>query len=167
MYSYVEPISITPFTSKSVSRYLGLYLATMLRHTTDFVERASASNICNITDSEISNIISQLTANFDTRIIKNNVYDKEIQNLLKPQNLEFIKSWIKNAFNEWQELASKEIADGKTFVFSNKSKRTNANQEQLYVELDAYEGDIHSKKWQIPMSLRVIESEAAIKINLK
>ena len=55
----------------------------------------------------------------------------------------------------------------KTFVFSNKSKRTNANQEQLYVELDAYEGDIHSKKWQIPMSLRVIESEAAIKINSK
>lgn len=167
MYSYVEPISITPFTSKSVSRYLGLYLATMLRHTTDFVERVSASNICNITDSEVSNIISQLTANFDTRIIKNNVYDKEIQNLLKPQNLEFIKSWIKNAFNEWKELASKEIADGKTFVFSNKSKKTNVNQEQLYVELDAYEGDIHSKKWQIPMSLRVIESEAAIKINLK
>ncbi|WP_379953102.1 helicase-related protein [Dokdonia sp. R78006] len=167
MYSYVEPISITPFTSKSVSRYLGLYLATMLRHTTDFVERASASNICNITDSEISNIISQLTANFDTRIIKNNVYDKEIQNLLKPQNLEFIKSWIKNAFDEWKELASKEIADGKTFVFSNKSKRTNANQEQLYVELDAYVDDIHSEKWQIPMSLRVIESEAAIKINSK
>jgi hypothetical protein len=167
MYSYVEPISITPFTSKSVSRYLGLYLATMLRHTTDFVERVSASNICNITDSEISNIIRQLTANFDTRIIKNNVYDKEIQNLLKPQNLEFIKSWIKDAFKEWKELASKEIANGKTFVFNNKSKKTNVNQEQLYVELDAYEGAIHSKKWQIPMSLRVIESEAAIKINLK
>ena len=167
MYSYVEPISITPFTSKSVSRYLGLYLATMLRHTTDFVERASASNISSLTDTDVNHIIRQLTTNFDNRINKNKIYDKEIQNLLKPQNLEFIKTWIDKAFIEWKTEASKALADNKTFVFCNKSKRTNANQEQLYVELDAYEGDIHSKKWQIPMSLRVIESEAAIKINSK
>ena len=167
MYSYVEPISITPFTSKSVSRYLGLYLATMLRHTTDFVERASASNISSLTDTDVNHIIRQLTTNFDNRINKNKIYDKEIQNLLKPQNLEFIKTWIDKAFIEWKTEASKALEDNKTFVFSNKSKRTNANQEQLYVELDAYEGDIHSKKWQIPMSLRVIESEAAIKINSK
>lgn len=167
MYSYVEPISITPFTSKSVSRYLGLYLATMLRHTTDFVERASASNISSLTDTDVKHIIRQLTTNFDNRINKNKIYDKEIQNLLKPKNLEFIKTWIYKAFIEWKTEASKALADNKTFVFSNKSTRTNANQEQLYVELDAYEGDIHSKKWQIPMSLRVIESEAAIKINSK
>ena len=167
MYSYVEPISITPFTSKSVSRYLGLYLATMLRHTTDFVERASASNISSLTDTDVNHIIRQLTTNFDNRINKNKIYDKEIQNLLKPKNLEFIKTWIYKAFIEWKTEASKALADNKTFVFSNKSTRTNANQEQLYVELDAYEGDIHSKKWQIPMSLRVIESEAAIKINSK
>ena len=59
------------------------------------------------------------------------------------------------------------MTDGKTFVFNNKAKRSNPPQEQLYVEIDAYEGDIHSKKWQIPMSLRVIEPEAAIKINLQ
>jgi hypothetical protein len=35
----------------------------------------------------------------------------------------------------------------------------------LYVDIEAYEGTIHSKKWQVPMSLRVIEPEAAIKIN--
>lgn len=165
MYSYVEPISITPFTSKSVSRYLGLYLAVMLRHTTEFVNRMSANNICNISDADVDLIINQLTSYFDNRINKNNIYDKEIQNLLKSQNLQFIKTWIKEAFSEWKKLASEEIADGKTFVFNNKSKRINANQEQLYVEIDAYENDIHSKKWQIPMSLRVIEPEAAIKIN--
>ena len=38
MYSYVEPISITPFTYKAVERYLGLYLATMIHHLTKFVE---------------------------------------------------------------------------------------------------------------------------------
>lgn len=167
MYSYVEPISITPFTSKSVSRYLGLYLATMLRHTTDFVERTSANNICNIGKSEMNNIINQLTLYFDNRIRKNNIYDKEIQNLLKPQNLQFIKKWMSEAFDDWKEIASKEIADGKTFVFNNKVKRTTATQEQLYVEIDAYAGDIHSQKWQIPMSLRVIEPEAAIKIYSK
>jgi hypothetical protein len=50
-------------------------------------------------------------------------------------------------------------------VFNNKSARSTPPQEQLYVDIEEYEGNIHSKKWQVPMSLRVIEPEAAIKIN--
>jgi len=52
-------------------------------------------------------------------------------------------------------------------VFNNKAQKSNQPQEQLYVDIDEYEGNIHSEKWQIPMSLRVIEPEAAIKINSK
>ncbi len=32
MYSYVEPISITPFTQKSVDKFMPLYVATIVRH---------------------------------------------------------------------------------------------------------------------------------------
>jgi hypothetical protein len=92
-------------------------------------------------------------------------YDNLISNLLKQENIVQIKSWIEDAFSEWKEESNKKLADNKTFVFNNKSAKSTPPQEQLYVDIEEYEGNIHSKKWQVPMSLRVIEPEAAIKIN--
>lgn len=165
MYSYVEPISITPFTQKAVERYMGLYLATMLRHRTRFTERDSASDISTISDKELSSIISELTIYFENRKGRMKTYDTFIRNLLKTENVEYIKRWIHEAILEWKEESDKNLADNKKFVFNNKSARSNPPQEQLYVDIEEYEGNIHSEKWQIPMSLRVIEPEAAIKIN--
>lgn len=165
MYSYVEPISITPFTQKAVERYMGLYLATMLRHRTRFTERLSASDISTISEVELSDIISELTEYFENRKVRMNTYDKLISNLLKDENVEQIKNWIQEAFYEWKEESNKTLGDNKTLVFNNKSARSIPPQEQLYVDIEEYEGNIHSKKWQVPMSLRVIEPEAAIKIN--
>lgn len=165
MYSYVEPISITPFTKKSVERYMGLYLATMIRHTTRFTERNSASNISTIPDNELSVIISYLTDYFEKRKDRLSNFDKLINHLLKQENVDQIKQWIEEAFSEWKEESNKVLSDNKTFVFNNKAINTTPSQEQLYVDIEEYEGNIHSKKWQVPMSLRVIEPEAAIKIN--
>lgn len=165
MYSYVEPISITPFTQKAVERYMGLYLATMIRHTTRFTERVSASQISSIPETELSDIVSDLTSYFEDRKKRMSGYDNLISNLLKEENIVQIKSWIEDAFLEWKEESDKNFADNKIFVFNNKSARATSPQEQLYVDIEEYEGNIHSKKWQVPMSLRVIEPEAAIKIN--
>lgn len=165
MYSYVEPISITPFTQKAVERYMGLYIATMIRHTTRFTERVSAGDISTISEAELSDVISELTEYFEDRKVRMNTYDTLISNLLKNENVKQIKIWIQEAFSEWKEESNKTLGDNKTFVFNNKSARTTPPQEQLYVDIEEYEGSIHSKKWQVPMSLRVIEPEAAIKIN--
>lgn len=165
MYSYVEPISITPFTQKAVERYMGLYLATMIRHTTRFTERVSASEISSIPETELSDIVSDLTSYFEGRKKRMSGYDNLISNLLKQENIVQIKNWIEDAFSEWKEESNKNLADNKTFVFNNKSARSTPPQEQLYVDIEEYEGNIHSKKWQVPMSLRVIEPEGAIKIN--
>lgn len=165
MYSYVEPISITPFTKKSVERYMGLYLATMIRHTTRFIERDSASDISSTTDGELSSMASDLTDYFERRKGRLSNFDKLINSLLKQENIKQIKQWIEEALTEWKEESDKVLSDKKRFVFNNKSVRSNPPQEQLYVEIEEYEGNIHSKKWQVPMSLRVIEPEAAIKIN--
>ncbi|MDD3689820.1 MAG: helicase-related protein, partial [Synergistaceae bacterium] len=164
MYSYVEPISITPFTKKSVERYMGLYLATMIRHTTRFTERKSASDISSITENELSLIVLELTDYFERKKERFSNFNKLIKNILKQENANQIKQWIEDAINEWKEEANKIQSENKDFVFNNKSKRSIPPQEQLYVDIDEYEGNIHSKKWQIPMSLRVIEPEAAIKI---
>ncbi|HML66462.1 MAG TPA: helicase-related protein [Dysgonomonas sp.] len=165
MYSYVEPISITPFTKKSVERYMGLYLATMIRHTTRFTERNSAGNISSIPDNELCLIISGLTYYFEKRKERLSEFGKLINNLLKQENVDQIKEWIEEAFMEWKEESNKVLSENKDFVFNNKSPHSTPPQEQLYVDIEEYEGNIHSEKWQVPMSLRVIEPEAAIKIN--
>ena len=165
MYSYVEPISITPFTLKAVERYMGLYLATMIRHTTDFTERDSASEISQMGQDEMLKIISDLTIYFDERKLRLNDFDKPIQNLLKNENINQIKAWITEAFNDWKKESDEIILNNKEFVFNNKKNKKDIIVEQLYVDIEEYEDNIHSKKWQVPMSLRVIEPEAAIKIN--
>jgi hypothetical protein len=165
MYSYVEPISITPFTQKAVERYMGLYLATILRHGTRFTDRLSASDISKISEDELSDLISEITDYFIKRKVRMKTFDVLISNLLKNENVDQIKKWIQESFFEWKEQSNKILADNKTFVFNNKSAKSTPPQEQLYVDIEEYEGNIHSKKWQVPMSLRVIEPEAAIKIN--
>jgi hypothetical protein len=167
MYSYVEPISITPFTKKAIERYLGLYLATMIRHTRDeFVDRKSASLISEKSDEEITVLINELLEEFELKKESLGQFDKLIQNLLKDENINQIKLWIKEAFEDWINL-EESLNHQTELVFSRATNRANQqmSQEQLYVDIDAYENTIHSKKWQIPMSLRVIEPEAAIKIN--
>jgi hypothetical protein len=165
MYSYVEPISITPFTQKAVERYMGLYLATMLRHRTRFTERDSATDISAMSETDLSDIISDLTDYFEKRKVRMNTYGTLISNLFKNENVEQLKRWIQEAFSEWKEVSNKTLGENKSFVFNNKSSRSIPPQEQLYVDIEEYEGNIHSKKWQVPMSLRVIEPEASIKIN--
>ncbi|HMK18320.1 MAG TPA: helicase-related protein [Chitinophagaceae bacterium] len=167
MYSYVEPISITPFTQKAVERYMGLYLATMLRHRTAFVERNSAASMSLISDKELESIKTNLTKYFEVRKNRLSESNQVIKNLLKDENVNQIKKWVGEALEEWKDESDKTRAEGKAFVFNRKSTRAIPPQEQLYVDIEEYEGNIHSEKWQIPMSLRVIEPAAAIKINSK
>jgi hypothetical protein len=92
-------------------------------------------------------------------------YDSLIRNLLNQENVEYIKKWIQEFFSEWKDESDRALLENKTLVFNNKSLKTTPVQEQLYVDIEEYKDNIRSKKWQIPMSLRVIEQEASIKIN--
>ena len=95
-----------------------------------------------------------------------NQFSGAILNLLKSDNVEQIQGWIQSAFDDWKNL-SNELDDTTDLVFNKKKNGLNQTrkQEQLYVDIEEYEGNIHSEKWQVPMSLRVIEPEASIKIN--
>jgi len=117
-------------------------------------------------ENELISIISKLTDYFIKRKERLSDFDKLINNLLKQENVDQIKKWIEEAFDEWKKL--EESLDNSTDLVFNRKKNSakqQKNQEQLYVDIEEYEGNIHSKKWQVPMSLRVIEPEAAIKIN--
>jgi hypothetical protein len=64
-------------------------------------------------------------------------------------------------------MASKARLENMDLVFNNKASNASRPQVQLYVEVDEYEENVHSERWRIPMSLRVIEPGAALKIKLK
>jgi hypothetical protein len=169
MYSYVEPISITPFTRKAITRYFGLYLATMLRHKSEFTDRKSASNISFLNEEDTVLLIKMLTEYFYIRqekLSKLNVSDL-IKNLLQPESLRDIDEWVAGALKDWKTKNDDTRVETKELVFNYKAKKSTPAQEQLYVDVDEYEANIHSKKWQIPQSLRVVEPEAVIKIKAK
>jgi len=165
MYSYVEPISITPFTKKAIDRYLGLYLATILRHTfPEFIEREAAPIITSKSDQEIMVIINVLLNYFEdrkNRLQGSNVLNS-VKNLLKQSNIVLIRKWLVEAIEEWKVFAD-EISNNSQLVFS----RAVPSQEQLYVDIDEYDENINREKWKIPMSLRVIEPSAGLKIKQK
>lgn len=168
MYSYVEPISITPFTNKSIERYLGLYLATILRHKTSFSERVSAQNITQLSSSQFDGLVKEVSEYFNkryTHLWNMTDIDQLLKNLLTKENLDYIDSWIKNAINDWKIKTETSISNNRTFVFNNAVERS--QQDQLYVDIDEYEENIDFKKWQIPQSLRVVEPEAVINIKPK
>ena len=92
-------------------------------------------------------------------------YGESYNVLIKHDNITYIKTWIEVAIKDWITQSNKTTVDNKDLVFNN--ARFKSNQEQLYVNIDEYAGNIHSNKWRIPMSLRVIDPAAAIKIHSK
>lgn len=171
MYSYVEPISITPFTKKAIDRYLGLYLATMLRHTGAFTDRRDADAILQYSPVQLKALKDHLNDYFLRRMNKLILSENDplLLNILTQENVDEIIEWMDEAIEDWKGFAETARINGSILVFNNKRNVTNQGipQEQLYVDVDEYDTNIHSEKWQVPMSLRVIEPAAALKIKLK
>ncbi len=167
MYSHVEPISITPFTKKALHRYLGLYFVTILRHFNGpFTDRTSADVIQRLSQQEKDLMKAQLMNYFrfrQQRLASMDISDI-IKNLLTQESLENIQIWIDGAVQAWEAECVKVVNDNRTFVFNNASGNTKPPQGQLYINIDEYEDNVHDEKWQIPQSLRVVESEAVINI---
>lgn len=170
MYSYVEPISITPFTWKALERYLPLYIATIIRHMGGFEDKMAANTP--ITDHIRKHLTDLLLRYFKERkesLHKLTDIDTSLKQLLDDDNIGNIKKLVDRAINDWNTAYNKANADDADLVFSDKYNTSTSarGQEQLYVEMDAYEGSIHSGLWRVPQSLRVVDPEAVIRIEQK
>lgn len=166
MYSYVEPISITPFTRKALDRYLPLYIATMVRHRA-YVNREEANT--QLTPAMRTSLARMLTDYFDKRKLRlegRNI-EETIKQLLTDKDLDQIKELVDKAITDWQEEYEKSKAAGEELMFNYKSQRGKKPQRQLYVDINEYQDNIHSELWRIPQSLRVVEPEAVIHVNPK
>ncbi|MCA0387321.1 MAG: hypothetical protein LCH52_02370 [Bacteroidetes bacterium] len=168
IYSFVEPISITPFTPKALEKYFPLYFATMLRHLeSNFTDRNNASNISSLNDlQERVDFVSRFLEEFKRRyrfVTDNaNGFQDSIRSLLNEGVLEQIENLINQMLDDWANKANS-VQDSQRFVFNSPSR----NQTALYVDIDEYEDNVHSQIWKVNQSLRIIEQQAAIKIELR
>lgn len=167
MYFYVEPISITPFSKKSVEKYLPLYLATIVRHTYDAIaDKHSAGHL----ESSLSNKIKQeLTVYFKKRLERTQKLNESMKDLLNDDLEKNIQDFINTAVDEWQQLAIEQISGNYKLIYSgseyiNKKKKRGELSQDLFTSLDAYESDQDNSLWSVPQSLRTVEAEAVIKI---
>lgn len=164
MYSYVEPISITPFTKKSVDKFMPLYVATIVRHF--FVEFANRNTANNITQVYVDLIIKRCISYFESRQSRLAIHpDKTIRELLTENDLNYIREWIGSAFSNWLNGKNISNADDLELVFKNANVGRTDGEADLYSSLNNLNIKDYQKKWQVAMSLRNIEPTALIHIN--
>lgn len=170
LYYYVEPISITPFSKKSVNKYLPLYIATMIRHNySDLSNVESAANLSAALQDRIKTDLSQY---FRVRLDRTKVLTSSLKELLTDELESYIERFLDEALKEWQRLVDGQTAESYYLRYSgadyiNSKRRTTKIYRNLFISLDAYQADDTCNFWSVPMSLRTVESEAVINIKDK
>ncbi len=167
LYYYVEPISITPFSKKSVSKYMPLYNATMIRHLN--YNLANVENASALSPKLCDTIKRELFIYFRNRLERTQKLSSELKELLTDELEQYIECFIDESLTKWQTLVDNQQLgeytlrySGSDFLNSNGRQRT--KWKDLFLALDAYLDDDTENMWAVPMSLRTVESEAVLNI---
>ena len=167
LYYYVEPISITPFSKKSVCKYLPLYNATMIRHHYDTL--ANQENASALTMQMQNTIKNEMYMYFRNRLERTQKLSIELKELLTEELERFIELFIEEALNKWQGMVDNQQIEEYSLRYSgsdflNLNGRLKVKWKDLFLSLDAYLDDEAENIWAVPMSLRTVESEAVLNI---
>ena len=160
LYYYVEPISITPFSPKSVERFLPLYLAAIIRQ--KYSGLGNRKNACNINASLAARIKDELKRYFSNRADKSDILPPQEAAILTRGMLDVIMNQIDLYMGIWLDAANR---NGQNLVYyiSNYGRR-NPNEVSLFASPEDFEGDAPGDKWLVPNALRVIEPESVIHV---
>ena len=162
LYYYVEPISITPFSKKSVDKYFSLYMAAIIRHS--FNELADGNSARNLTSDELKKKVYEKVMNYiynrynRTQNLPNEL---ELQKGLLTDDLKNnIEAFVDEALDQWYSMAT--TTDDLVYKAHPKSKKP-----YLYVAPDAYDDEREDSYWTVPTSLRIVEPEAVLHVKVK
>lgn len=160
LYYYVEPISITPFSKKSVEKYFSLYLASLIRHC--FIELAENADATRINDNGTRLRVREKVMRYiKQRFDRTQALTDELQKgLLTDELRENIERYVDNALNEWSEKANHGL------VYKANPFRMDG-QPYLFIAPDAYEDERTKSLWTVPTSLRIVEPEAALHVKVR
>lgn len=166
-YSYVEPISVTPFASKALDRYLAMYAIVIIRHNAELelMNNESAREINNDKIEKIKSLIK-----LEIQEILNNaiVLDQYLQN-----RKEGVKSSIDGIISEDEindfdlkldELLNNWInrldgSDSKNKIVYRENQNQSINSALFIDALD----DNYPNHWKVSYSLREIGASTVIK----
>lgn len=161
LYYYVEPISITPFSPKAVTRFLPLFIATIVRH--------KYANVSLRTDAHKVNATLALQIKQDFKAYFTERYQKYANDASIPNNekglltdsmLQEICNQINHNIDLWETLATTKGQDLVYYIFGN----TNPDIFELFASPEDFEGEQPTDKWLVPNALRVIEPESVIHV---
>lgn len=164
LYYYVEPISITPFSKKSVDKYFSLYMASLIRHNfTELADWNSAKNMnCADLKTEVRGKIMQY---IDNRYIRTQSLPLgfDLQRGLLTEDLkQNIKDFVDKALDQWESMA---ITNPDLVYKASRFK--GKNKPYLFVAPDAYDDEREQSLWTVPTSLRIVEPEAVLHVKVK
>lgn len=167
LYYYVEPISITPFSKKSVSKYLPLYNATMIRHLNENLANSESASA--LSPELRATIKDELFVYFRTRLRRTQELSPELKELLTEELEYYIECFIDESLIKWQGLVDNQQLGGYSLRYSgsdflNANSRQRTKWKDLFLALDAYLDDDTENMWAVPMSLRTVESEAVLNV---
>jgi len=161
-YSYVEPISVTPFASKAMERYLAMFLSVMIRHssTLGLMNNTDASLI---DDSKIKLIKKMI--NDEIVEVKNNAeklnthlnirkagFVSSVDGIISDDELIDLNNKIDNLLHIWiSKLLGSEPPPNLGFRINK-----NPNESLFMTSSDA-------KHWKVGYSLREIDPSVVIK----
>lgn len=152
LYYYVEPISITPFSRKSIERYLPLYLGTIIRHNRQWGLSTDA-DVSSINPQVIEQIESVVKDYFSWLAKKSEGLDGQLRDVITTDSVNEIVHFVHKALAEW---------DNKKSSLNTFCSRPRVS--SLYTAVDAYEDEKSKTCWVVPTSLRIVPVESVLKI---
>ena len=156
LYYYVEPISITPFSQKSIDKYFPLYLATIVRHTYDAI--ANCQSAYKLNDLLKNEILTKVKTYFEEKYSRISQLDGLEKGLLNEMQKNYILAFTKKALDEWE----RKKRNGPLDYYKSRDKV-----EYLFLSPSEYDEVKEGKLWIVPQSLRTIEPEAVLQLNDK
>lgn len=167
LYYYVEPISITPFSKKSIDKYLPLYLATMIRHSYPNLANQESASILSLPIRK--ELFTDLSVYFKNRLSWTKDLPNNLSELLTPELEKYIEQFIASALENWQQLVDKQKKESYSLRYSgatiiNGLGKSPIKWKDLFLALDAYMDEETENMWLVPMSLRTVEAEAVLNI---